>query len=37
MQIMIVVNEIGRQKCVMEVYAESWKLWMNYGFGETFV
>ena len=37
MQIMIVVNEIRIRKCVMEVYDESWKFWMNYGFGGILV
>ena len=33
-QIMIVVNEVGRQKCVMEIYVENWKFWMDYGLME---
>ena len=34
---MVVVDEFGKRECVMNIYVEERKFWMNYGFGENFV
>ena len=36
-QIMMIVDELGRRKRVMNKYAKDQKLWMNYGFDGKFV
>ena len=36
MWIMVVVGEFGKRKCVMNVYVEEWRFWMNYDFGGIF-
>ena len=34
---MMIVDEFGRWKYVMDMFVEEWKFWTSYGFGGNFV